>query len=507
MKKSVCLFLLVFSLVFSFASDAKYQNTPDKDVFQTDPYGHLKYFGFYASAMGGWNFTQEISPFTNLTWIAVWTNQERVKRIRQAKEVNVKAVLDISRILFGDNSDPCYLRDTFDIEEELIDLRARLEEEDLMDSLAVIFTKDEPYRECKRHRDLDWKDEYVDFDTMKEIYQILDYSARMAKDVFPEVAIGVNFSGYDLFDPEWRIPESYDWIGYDCYQNLFESCRKGSAKQIYYKLLNYMKPHQKLFAIPEVWAADRMQTMPDGAKILMQRLKHHYEIALAEPRFVAVVPFIYSFDVTSGADVPGKGLNRIPEIFDTPDDPSGTEFYNYVVDMGMQIKYGEHVYPNMAYEETENVEDRSSQNVKGQIMTINRRGLISAWAYDYALQHKNLRVQVKIKDPSGNVIHSSPVERTFILDRNLIHKRWIDRAQIGSHGYRYQIPQSILDQYKGKTIGIDFITYKDGEGLPWGHTHSRNFRIWRPGVRFPNRPFTDQRDYYYRRFGRRLQRP
>jgi hypothetical protein len=498
------LFLLIFSLVFSFSSEAKYQNTPDKDVFQTDPYGHLKYFGFYASAMGSWNFTQEISPFTNLTWIHVWTNQERVRRIKQAKEVNVKAVIAISRILFGENERPCYLRTNAEIEDELIDLRARLEEEDLLDSVAMIFTKDEPFRECKRHRDLEWKDEYVDHDTMKEIYQILDYAARIVKDVFPEIPAGVNFSGYDLFDREWGIPPAYDWIGYDCYGNLSSQCSNGSAKGIYYKLLDYMKPHMKLMAIPEAWINGGRETDPNWPNVLMSRFRHHYEIALAEPRFVAFVPFIYSFRVDDPSNVPGMGLDVIPETYDTPGNPIGTEFYNYVVDVGMQIKYGEHVYPNMTSAEAEN---SPADNVKGQIMTINRRGMISAWAYDYALQHKNLRVQVKIKNPSGTVIHSSPVERTFILDRNLIHKRWIDRAQIGTHGYRYQIPQSILDQYKGKTLGIDFITYKDGEGLPWGHTHSRNFRIWGPGVRFPNRPFTDQRDYYYRRFGRRIQRP
>lgn len=28
---------------------------------------HLAYFGFYASAMGHWNFTEELAPSTNLT--------------------------------------------------------------------------------------------------------------------------------------------------------------------------------------------------------------------------------------------------------------------------------------------------------------------------------------------------------------------------------------------------------------------------------------------------------
>ena len=52
---------------------AQYAIVPADQVFRTDQerYGHLEYFGFYASAMGHWNFTEELALFTNLTWIHV----------------------------------------------------------------------------------------------------------------------------------------------------------------------------------------------------------------------------------------------------------------------------------------------------------------------------------------------------------------------------------------------------------------------------------------------------
>ena len=71
------------------------------------PYGHLEYFGFYASAMGHWNFTSELAPFTNLTWIHVGSVDdpdaaiaEMVLRMEQAREAGVAVTLSIEPFLF-----------------------------------------------------------------------------------------------------------------------------------------------------------------------------------------------------------------------------------------------------------------------------------------------------------------------------------------------------------------------------------------------------------------------
>lgn len=55
------------------AALAQYASASPDDIHRSDErrYGHLEYFGFYASAMGAWNVTQELAPFTNLTWIHI----------------------------------------------------------------------------------------------------------------------------------------------------------------------------------------------------------------------------------------------------------------------------------------------------------------------------------------------------------------------------------------------------------------------------------------------------
>ena len=75
-------------------------------VSQPD-YSHLEYFGFYASAMGPWNFTGELAPWTNLTWIHVgsWDFPEAaiddfMERMQQAQDAGVQATLSIESLLF-----------------------------------------------------------------------------------------------------------------------------------------------------------------------------------------------------------------------------------------------------------------------------------------------------------------------------------------------------------------------------------------------------------------------
>ena len=63
-------------------------------------YGHLEYFGFYASAMRHWNFTAELAPFTNLTWIEVASTDEAVARVAEARDNGVKAVLSVQAFAF-----------------------------------------------------------------------------------------------------------------------------------------------------------------------------------------------------------------------------------------------------------------------------------------------------------------------------------------------------------------------------------------------------------------------
>ena len=129
----------------------------------------------------------------------------------------------------------------------------------------------------------------------------------------------------------------------------------------------------------------------------------------------------------------------------------------------------------MAYDETENIKSRPRSNIRGEIMSINNRGLLSAWAFNDALPHKNLRVRVIIRDAGGKLIHKSRPRRTFIRDSGLSQTTRIGRQFVGNHGIRYLLPGEILDRHRGETLTVELVTYADGNPMEIGHIYSLDF--------------------------------
>jgi len=482
---------LVAMALFCSAGNAlaQYAGVADSDVFRTDQrrYGHLQYFGFYASAMGHWNYTQELAPWTNLTWIHVGSAADEagaidamVLRMQEAREAGVQAVLSIESFLFqNQRGDP---RPEADIEDFLVELRARLEFEGLLETLLMIYPKDEPFREFVRYRDPSFIEQYVTGEVYEDIHRDLVQVNGAVKLVFPDTPIGVILSGYELHHRFFSIPENYDWVGFDCYDSLFRSCDDRSFVDHYRHLLNHMQPHQQLMAVPETWVENENMGRADWPELLERRFRHHYEMALNEPRFIAFIPFIWSFDAEG--DTPGLGLNRFVELFDGDGSNPGARFIDRVLRTGLEIKRGEARYPNMAWAETEDHPARPGDGVRGDIMSITREGVLSAWAFDDALPHKNLRVSVRVRDARGALIYKSRPERTFIDDPDLGHGDRIGRVFTGLHGYRHDLPPDLLHRYGGQMLEVELVVYEDGAARIVGYVDSRmvrgGFKRWPP---------------------------
>lgn len=265
--------------------------------------------------------------------------------------------------------------------------------------------------------------------------------------------------------------------GFDCYDNLFRACGDKSFVQAYRHLLDHMQAHQQLMAVPETWATNENLNTFDWPRVLNSRLLHHYEIALNEPRFVAFIPFLWSFDAEPAT--PGLGLNRFAELFDLGLDDAGSAFIEQVKDTGLQIKSGTPQYPNLAWDETETSRYRSASAIRGEIMSISRKGVISAWAVDEALPHKNLRVKVQVLDADGRTVHKTPMLRTNVDDTTLRLSGYFGKAFVGLHGFRYQLPDKIwrdsslmggalnsgANSGGSQGVQVDLLVYGDGEGI------------------------------------------
>jgi hypothetical protein len=480
MKKLLSILLFMTMVFVTTDVLAQYVTPPKENSFRSPErrYDHLEYFGFYASAMGNWNFTEKLSPYTNLTWIHIAAaNYPRaatrliIQRLEQARDAGVQATLSLEPFLFMNERG--HLRSDTDIENFLVELRAQIEHAGLLDTVAMVYPKDEPFREFIRHRDPSFYSQYISGKVYQDIHESLVHVNDLIKLVFPAKPIGVILSGLDLFHNFFSIPENYDWVGFDCYTNLFNGCDNRSFVQLYARLLKFMQPHQRLMAVPETWAQNKTFDRPDWPEVLLSRLKHHYEIALNEPRFIAFIPFIWSFNSTG--ETPGLGLNRFQGLFNDGVNNSGTVFVNSVKRIGRGIKQGKPGVPNMTYDQTEDTKDRPRSNIRGEIMSINSKAVLSAWAINNALPHKNLRVQVLIRDASGVLLHESRLERTFIRDSNLEQEEYIGRKTVGNHGYRYQLPAEVLDRFEGQWLKVELVVYADGYPMEFGALHSLDY--------------------------------
>jgi len=477
MKRCLILLLGLAWLGVATTAAAQYAPLPADKLYRTDEqrYGHLQYFGFYASAMGGWNYTEELAPFTNLTWIHVGGAEdsagaidEMMFRLAQARDSGVQAVLSIEPFLFANERGDLLPDST--IEDFLVDLRAHLEEQQLFDTLVMIYPKDEPFREFVNARDPSVVDKYVTGDVYEDVHEVLMQANSLIKLVFPEVPIGVILSGYEISHDFFSIPENYDWVGFDCYDNLFKGCDDRSFVRHYSQLLEHMQPHQQLMAVPETWVQNDDMGRASWPDVLMQRLRHHYEMALNEPRFIAFIPFLWSFD--ANAPVPGLGLNRVSELFDDGVENRGTALVNAVQDIGLQIKTGQHRFPNLAWHETEDSRHRPNSQIRGEIMSVTPQGLVSAWAFDNALPHKNLRVQVRVRDGRDRIVYKSAVERTFIDDPGLVADDKIGKRFIGLPGFAHQLPATFVTDYPARSLTVELLTLTDGAILEVGAVDS-----------------------------------
>lgn len=448
----------IFASAGTLARD--YEDVPPDYIFDTPErrYNHLEYVGFFGSAMQHWNFTEELAGITNITWVTNANMDIAIQRVREAQETGVEVVISVQPYVFDSNYElrPDYL-------DALVQLQQKLEMEDLTRTIAMVYPVDEPLLHAGSSSTTDRKRMYRDIDTVNDDL----------RELFPAIPIGVIFNNKEVMRNSFIVPESYDWVGFDCYENMFD-CKKKAFTRYYRTLLERMTDEQQLIAVPQALVKDgdyekkfyetpeayqqRLHTMVKGLK---KRLRHHYEVALSEPRFVAFIPFIWSLEAAPGrAENSGFGADQFTTKF-----PKGGEaFVNYLEQITQEIKTDDYQYPNISRRQTEASLYRPPNRYKGKIMDVSDDGLISAWGANWALPHKSLRMQV-IVQRQGEEIYTSDIERSFILDRSLAPPATPDLPAIGVHGYRYTLPESLLRSLRGKSAVIRLRMYGDGATL------------------------------------------
>ncbi|MEH6587043.1 MAG: hypothetical protein V7720_10800 [Halioglobus sp.] len=450
--------LLTFALApaAAMAPVDNYTQVQSDEIFsrKEQRYGHLEYFGFYASASQHWNNTEELSGFTNLTWIAASNLDIIVQRMQQAENAGVEVVLSLQPFAFHNDFSlrPDYLH-------RISQLQQRLQYEGLMHNIAMVYPVDEPLLHAASSKNTN----------RTQIRQDIAQLNHDVSELFPETPIGVIFNHREIVRKGFTVPESYSWIGFDCYASLYD-CKGKPFTSLYSDLLKKMSSEQKLIAVPESWMRYRDYQRKDletsnayqlrkkfMIRNLERRLRHHYEIALSEPRFVAFVPFLWSMEAAEGQEQSsGFGVDQ----FDRRFPEGGAEFRQMLMKIGGEITRGNYTYPNMSLKQTEPNLRRPWNGYEVEILDISETGVISAWSVNRALPHKSLRMQVVIQS-EGQDVYVSKLKRSFILDRSLQSGVARSLPGLGVHGYRHSLPKSVVGKLRGKTAIVSVRAYGD----------------------------------------------
>jgi hypothetical protein len=134
-----------------------------------------------------------------------------------------------------------------------------------------------------------------------------------------------------------------------------------------------------------------------------------------------------------------------------------------------------HAYPNLARSQTEFSLERPLPYLKGQILDVSADGLVSGWAMDESLPHKALRMELRAYR-DGRLEWTSDIRRSFVFDTSLKDRHAGGRPALSIHGYRQQLPPSLVDAAASGDLQLALRVYYDG-GLPADY---RDVAVW-PG--------------------------
>ncbi|MBF0227610.1 MAG: discoidin domain-containing protein [Desulfobacterales bacterium] len=184
--------------------------------------GHLRYFGYHwgAGDHGGMsknNYMSEFSDHCNFVFIS----GNEVKKLQEAKERNMKAILYCANYLFkkDETNTPIFIGDS--IWDEYANIIAPY-----VDNILAFYPVDEPFLHG----------------FTKELCKLGNDTIKKR---FPSIPIIVTFAYKSMSENGWSIPEGYDWITFDIYKD-FDDIKTG-----FEFLKKQINTNQKIFLTPE----------------------------------------------------------------------------------------------------------------------------------------------------------------------------------------------------------------------------------------------------------------
>ncbi len=253
----------------------------------------VRYFGYAFSGP----YIDEVKDHTNLVHISSdFRNQTDLQYLAQARQDGLMVALDLSSVFFpGGRGD--FTLERVQNSSRWATYAARIAP--YLDIIAAFYPVDEPY----------WVFGQPNGNlTNTEIAAVLTALNLQIKQRFPQIPIAVVFA-YPSVDDSLIIPQSYDWVGFDCYDG-FDACGnpsllRRSVPEFLGTLREKKTAGQRLILIPPAFQQDLAMSEAQIVAIV----DRYQQVAATDPEVVAVVPFLWP-DIV-GDNLAGRSMASV----------------------------------------------------------------------------------------------------------------------------------------------------------------------------------------------------
>lgn len=255
---------------------------------------HIKYFGYYGSALegiGNGNYINEVSDHSNLVWVGYSTDDDlNLRKIEQARQRGLKVVMDVQVYFF--DGDYNLLPDFSKWDRFAEKLKPYLTGQD--PTIIAFYPLDEPY--------MNGKVKGISYWDMKGRLELISEKIRSSfRGVVRDSAVklAVIFSVGEIYSHAFNLPRNFDWFAFNAYDCWTKNCRFDlSIPEIHKRLKAQVarlrdSSQKRVFLLADAMAFGQGEPSPEFQNGIRDRARRYYELAANDPCVVAIVPFIY----------------------------------------------------------------------------------------------------------------------------------------------------------------------------------------------------------------------
>ena len=241
---------------------------------------HIKFFGYFASAMdgvGSGDYINDISDHSNIAWIAGNISN----KVSKAARNGMKSIISMRWELFDE-----YLNLRSDYQAAWQNIASTVRTAGI-EHVAAFYPLDEPYWTASQNCVIS-PSTCV---TPEQMTTNLATVNALIHATFPGVPVAVIFAASTLRNNKFVIPNGYDWVGFDCYHGTFEDCGGRSMSWYVERLRSKLIANQRLIAVPQ--AIMPAQATEGETRGMLAENDKYMQLICSSPEFIGIFPFLW----------------------------------------------------------------------------------------------------------------------------------------------------------------------------------------------------------------------